>query len=75
LVFPDYPIHHSGLKIADLTVDPAKQSCILESCTITGPSLWVLCIKGAIMLAWFMTDVVVFVLGLFLWMWVMMKRG
>jgi hypothetical protein len=67
--------HHSGLKIAALPVDPARQFYILGFCTMAGLNLWVLRIKGAIMLAWFMTDVIVFVLGLSLWMWVMMKRG
>jgi len=34
----------------------------------------VLGIKGAIMLAWFMTDVGVFVLGLLFWLWIILRK-
>jgi len=63
------------LDVASVSSDPVKRSNIQEKCTTTGLALRLLGNQGAIMFAWFMTDVVVFVPGHFLWLWVVLKRG
>jgi len=66
---------HAGLDVASVVSGPAKRTNYQEKCTTIGPELRLLGNEGAIMLAWFMTDVIAFVLGLFLWLWVTVRRG
>ena len=64
-----------GLLVAGKEPDPAKRSNTQYMCTTTGPEPRLLGNKGAVMFAWYLTDVVAFVLGLSLWLWVLVKRS
>lgn len=64
-----------GLVVARIEPDPAKRGKFGIECTTTGPEHRLLDKKGAVMFAWYMTDVVAFVLGLFIWLWVLARKG